>query len=118
MDARDATAHNADLWSTYLADQWRAWLDPFGLAASPEVTKQIADAAGATIARFVDTLIQPAVRSMYESNAPALTRFLDEQAIQPEAFDTPPDEFRRPPTRREPTPMYVMSRPRELVGAL
>ncbi len=118
MDARDATTHNADLWSAYLAEQWRAWLDPFGLAGPPDVTKQLADAAGATIARFIDALMQPAIGSLYRSNAPALTRFLDEQAIQPEAFETPPEEFRRPPERREPTPMYVMPRTRDLVGAL
>lgn len=79
MDARDATANNADLWTQYLHEQWRQFLDPFGLAdaaVAEAAGRVLAEVAAANVSSVLTTLMGPAVGRMYQSNAGEVTRML------------------------------------------
>ena len=72
MDARDATANNADLWTQYLRHQWRLFLDPFGIA-DPQITGDtadtLADMAASTVASALTALIGPPIGRMCHEEA-------------------------------------------------
>jgi hypothetical protein len=120
MDARDATANNADLWAHYLREQWRQFLDPFGLAdaaAADAAGRTFADVAAANVASVLTTLMAPVVGRMYQSNAAEVSRTLAaavataDDVVIPEAYAA-----RKPAdlTQRE---EWVVSSARETVAA-
>ncbi len=81
MDARDATANNADLWTQYLRQQWSQFLDPFGLAdtaVAEAATRVVAEVAAANVSSLLNTLMGPAVGRMFATNAIEVTRLLAE----------------------------------------
>src|SRR5207253_543099 len=81
MDARDATANNADLWTHYLRQQWGQVFDPFGLADAGWVdaaSRIVAEVAAANVAGALTMLVAPQVGRMFQANAPEVTRWLDE----------------------------------------
>lgn len=89
MDARDATANNADLWTQYLRQQWSQFLDPFGLADAPVAEtagRIIAEVAAANVSSFLTTMMGPVVGRMFKTNAIEVTRLLAEA---PEQVDIP-----------------------------
>jgi hypothetical protein len=92
MDARDATANNADLWTHYLREQWSLWLDPFGLGAPP-VTKAaaglLAEVTAANVAGMLTMFVAPNILRMYETNAPEVSRALPEAVASRERVDIP-----------------------------
>lgn len=97
MDARETTINNADLWARFLTDQWTAWLDPFGLGSrrvETDPTRVIAETAAANVASFVGLLVKQPIERMYESNAPDVTRFVQETSTACGAVEIPP-EFAR-----------------------
>jgi hypothetical protein len=78
MDARDTTANNADLWSCFLREQYRQWIDPFGLnPRADEAARALAEVSAATVASVLGTLIGPSIHRMYGSNAPDVSRFVE-----------------------------------------
>ena len=81
MDARDATANNADLWAQYFRQQWRLFLDPFGLA-SPQLTESAAstlvDAAAASVSGALTALIAPPIGQMCHEATVEVDAALDE----------------------------------------
>ena len=82
MDARDATANNADLWTHYLRQQWRQFVDPFGLAdvaVAEAAARVLAEVAAANVAGVLTAVVGPAVARMYQSNAVEVTRTLVEK---------------------------------------
>jgi hypothetical protein len=94
MEARDATIHNADLWSHYLREQWSAWLDPFRLTSdrdSAAVPSGFADAAAASVASFLTMFVADPIGQMFDENAPEVTHALHEAAIAPESDAIPND---------------------------
>lgn len=102
MDARDATANNADLWTHYLREQWRQFVDPFGLAdaAVADTTGRIlAEVAAANVSTVLTTLVGPVVARLYQSNAAEVTRML-EAASADEEVEIPPVYAARPARRR------------------
>jgi hypothetical protein len=120
MDARDATANNADLWAHYLRERCRQFFDPFGLADAAAVDaagRTLADVAAANVASVLTTLMGPVVGRMYQSNAPDVSRALAatgaDDILIPEAYAAVP---RKPAdlTQRE---EWVVSSARETVAA-
>ena len=119
MDARDATANNADLWAHYLREQWRRFLDPFGLAdaaAADAAGRTLADVAAANVSSMLNALMGPAVGRMYRSNAAEVSRALaaasaPDDIVIPEAYAS-----RKPAdlTQRE---EWVVAAARETVAA-
>ena len=92
--ALNAAANNTDLWATYLRAGARSWLDPFGLAgprAVDTIARPLADAAAAIMSGWMSILVAPTVSAMYDANKPEVNRFVDEQAVDPEAIDIPAD---------------------------
>lgn len=83
MDAPDPVAANADLWSTYIYQQWRPLLDLFG-------GRQTADALGARIAEAHAGAVQPAIDDMYADNASNVSRYIDAAVGLPEPGAPPP----------------------------
>jgi hypothetical protein len=84
MDARDATANNADLWTQFLRHEWSQFLDPFGLAdaaAAEAASRVFAEVAAANVSSFLTTMMGPAVGRMFEENAVEVTRLLAEAAM-------------------------------------
>ncbi len=81
MDARDATTNNAELWAQYLRDQWRLFLDPFGLT-TPQVadsaTSTLVDAAAAGVSSALTALIAPPIGRMCHEEAVEVDAALDE----------------------------------------
>lgn len=118
MDARDATANNADLWTYYLREQWRLFLDPFGLAdarAADTAGRVMADVAAANVASVLTTLVGPWVARMYQSNVFEVAR--DRAAEEAEPVVIPEAYAARPQpdlTQRE---EWVSDAAREAVGA-
>ena len=100
MDARETTTNNADLWTRFLADQWRAWLDPLGLFVSREgdPARAIAEATAANVASLLTVLVGQPIERLYVANAPEVTRFVQETAIAPESVEIPPQYAYAPPT--------------------
>jgi len=96
MDARDATANNADLWTQYLRHQWRLFLDPFGIA-DPQITNDtasaLADAAASTVASALTALIGPQIGRMCHEEAIEVDAALG----VPEEISIPPDYAAHPP---------------------
>lgn len=93
MDARDATANNADLWTVYLRQQWRQFVDPFGLAdtaVAETAGRVLAEVAAANVSSVLTAIVGPAVARMFEANAVEVTRTLAEEAVPeveiPEVF--------------------------------
>jgi hypothetical protein len=119
MDARDATANNADLWAHYLRERWRQFLDPFGLAdaaAADAAGRTLADVAAANVASMLTTLMGPVVGRMYRSNVAEVSRAL--AATAPDDIEIPEAyaAVRKPAdlTQRE---EWVVSSARETVAA-
>jgi len=81
MDARDATANNAELWTQYLRDQWRLFLDPFGLAnrqMTDTAASTLAEAAAATVASALTMWIAPPIGQMCHETTLEVDAALDE----------------------------------------
>lgn len=81
MDARDATANNAELWTQYLRHQWRLFLDPFGLAnrqVTDTAADTLAEAAAASVASALTMWIAPPIGQMCHDAAIEVDRALDE----------------------------------------
>lgn len=100
MDARETTTNNADLWARFFTDQWSAWLDPFGISAARtggDPARAIAETAAADVASFVALFVRDPIEHMYQDNAPAVTRFVQETAIAPESVEIPPEFAYVPP---------------------
>lgn len=123
MDARDATATNADLWTHYLKQQWSAFLDPFGLsdsAVAESATRTLAEVAAANMSSLLTMLLALPVTRMFETNAPAATHALldatlpDEQIEIPAAYAANPRPSADLSQREE---WSVTSPARETVGA-
>ena len=74
MDARDATANNADLWTQFLRHEWSQFLDPFGLADA--AGRVFAEVAAANVSSFLTSLMGPAVGRMFDEHAAELTRLV------------------------------------------
>jgi hypothetical protein len=82
MDAREPTSNNAELWSSYLREQWRAVLNPFGLNPTGEaIADTLAEVAAANVAGVLAMLEGPAVSRLYAANAPEVNRFCDERTM-------------------------------------
>lgn len=123
MDARDATANNAELWTQYLREQWRQFVDPFGLAdagVADATGRVLAEVAAANVSGVLTTLVAPAVARLFQSNAPEVTRMLD-AASTGEEVEIPPAYAAR---RSRPAPdltqreeWVVSSSARETVAA-
>jgi hypothetical protein len=93
MDARDATASNADLWTHYLRQQWTQFLDPFGLAdaaVADTAGRVVAEVAAANVASVLSTFMAPVVGRMFQANAPETSRLLDEAAAEADHIEIPP----------------------------
>jgi hypothetical protein len=126
MDAREATANNADLWARYLSDEWSAWLDPLGvrrIARADRITRAIAEAAAAGVATWLTMLYAQPIGRLYSVNEPEVTHFVEASAIAPEAIEIPAQYTvrRRVPRydRYEENTQREWSMPaREIVGAL
>ena len=121
MDARDATANNADLWAHYLRQQWRQFVDPFGLAdaaAAETAGKVLADVAAANVASVLTAVMGPAVSRMYQTNAAEVTQALKEEAVEevtiPDLFAARAAQRAADLTQRE---EWATSSAREAVGA-
>jgi hypothetical protein len=92
MDAREATANNADIWARYLSDEWSAWLDPLGvrrIAGADRITRAIAEAVAAGVATWLTMLYAQPIGRLYSVNEPEVTRFVEASAIAPEAIEIP-----------------------------
>ncbi len=102
--AFDAAANNTDLWTAYLRAGARSWLDPFGLArpqALDTIARPLADAAAAIMSGWMSILVAPTVGAMYDANKSEVSRFVNEQAVDPDSIDIPADYAQ--PVRRHPT---------------
>lgn len=91
MDARDATANNADLWAHYLREQWSPWLDPFSLVdvgARDAAVRVLAEVAAANVASMLTMFMAPRIGRMYRANAPGVAGALQEAS--PEHVEIPP----------------------------
>jgi hypothetical protein len=118
-----AAASNADLWAVYLRGQARRWIDPFGLAEPrtvDAVARPIADLAAAAITGWLSVFVARPTAALYRQNAPAVSRFVAEQAIDPDAIEIPPQftvVSARPAALPAPTQTehwaFVPPRPRE-----
>ena len=97
MTPQDSTVANADLWSRYFENQWRSFLNPFGMPADSPVV-QIAEGTAAQVAGFLTMVAAGPIAWLYSSNAPQVTQIVgDEQharetAIDTGAFDSAPAE--------------------------
>lgn len=109
MDARETTTNNADLWTRFLADQWRAVLDPLGLFVSREgdPAHAIAEATAANVASLLTLIVGQPIERMYEANAPQVTRFVQEAAIAPESVEIPPQYAYVPPAEAQARAAYL-----------
>jgi hypothetical protein len=90
MDARDATANNADLWAHYLRQQWSQLFDPLGLtdgATAEAAARTLADVAAANVASLLAILVAPQIGRMYRANAPGVAGALQEAS--PEHVEIP-----------------------------
>ena len=123
MDARDATANNADLWTHYLRQQWGQLFDPFGLTSAAwadAAARVLAEVAAANVAGMLTMFQGPPIGRMFQANAPDVTRALQEAAAAEEQIEIPapyaanPKPEYRDLTQRE---EWVVSSPlREPVG--
>jgi hypothetical protein len=107
MTTPDPAASNTDLWTTYLRGQMRSWIDPFGLAKPESVdvlAKPLADMAAAAVSGWMSLVAAPPVRAMYEGNKPAVTQFVQQQAVDVDAVEIPP-QYVAP--RRYPAPTQL-----------
>ena len=92
MDARDATANNADLWTHSLREQWSLWLDPFDLvapAATQAVVGVLAEVTAANVAGMLTMFVAPNIVRMYQTNAPEVSRALPEAVASREQVEIP-----------------------------
>jgi hypothetical protein len=92
MDARDATANNADLWTHYLRQQWSQIFDPFGLtglAVADAAAGLLAEVAAANVAGMLAMLVAPGIGRMYRTNAVEVTRALRDVAESREHVEIP-----------------------------
>lgn len=99
MDARDATANNADLWTQYLRQQWSPWLDPFDLAdagARDAAVRVLAEVTAANVASVLTMLVAPQIGRMYRANAPEVSRVVREAAAPEERVEIPAAYASRP----------------------
>lgn len=97
MDAREATANNADLWAAYLRRQWSAILDPFGLTDSANadaLTRMFADVAAAGVATWLGIMLGQPVAQIYAGNAAGVTQFIEETTRKRERVRIPPEYAR------------------------
>jgi hypothetical protein len=119
MDARDATANNADLWAHYLREQWRQFLDPFGLAdaaAADATGRVLADVAAANVSSVLTTLMGPGVGRMFQSNVAEVSRTLA-AAAAPDDIEIPEAYAARKPADLTQREEWVVSSARETVAA-
>ena len=97
MTTQDSTVANADLWARYFQDQWRAFLNPFGMPADSPVA-QIAEGTAAQVANFVTIVAAGPIAWLYNTNAPQVTQIVGDErharetAIDPAALDGQPAE--------------------------
>jgi hypothetical protein len=88
-----AAAGNADLWAVYLRGVARRWIDPFGLADArtvDAVARPLADIAASAVSAWLSIFVARPTAALYRQNAPAVSRFVAEQAIDPNAIEVPP----------------------------
>ncbi len=76
----DPAIANADLWSAYFQQQWRAFLNPFGVRAESPVA-QLADGAAARISGFLTLLAAGPIAWLFEANAPQVSALARRDAI-------------------------------------
>ena len=95
MDARDTTANNADLWSCFLREQYRLWIDPFALnASSDEMARTLAEASAATISSALNALLGRPIDRLYADNAPDVSHFVE--AVRNDLGEPVPDDVQIP----------------------
>jgi hypothetical protein len=88
-----AAASNADLWAVFLRESARRWIDPFGLASPRTVdatVRPFADIAASAMSAWLSIFVARPTAALYRQNAPAVNKFVAEQAIDPDAIDIPP----------------------------
>src|SRR5262245_47952324 len=118
-----AAASNADLWAVYLRESARRWVDPFGLAnpATVETTvRPFADLAASAMSAWLSIFVARPPGALYGKTAPAVNKFVAEQAIDPEAIEIPA-QFTVVSSRPSPPPAptqteewaFIPPRPRE-----
>jgi hypothetical protein len=72
VNAQEATANNADLWTRYLSDQWSIFLNPFGVPAQAPVS-EMAEGTAARVASFLTLVAAGPIAWMYNANAPSVS---------------------------------------------
>ena len=87
-----ATADGRGVYEGY--GSRNAWfIDPFGLGDQRTVdaiARPFADLAASAVSAWFNVLLARPTAAVYRANAPAVNRFVAEQAIDPEAIEVPP----------------------------